>query len=275
MGEAARPIARVWLRLIEGGMTESDDRRLHRLEAATTALLEAAAEKRRNEINADILFRKLDEMHGDVRESRDWQAAHEEKDEQRHREMMRFREDAERRFSLRERTTDRAQLERRFPWVLDPTLEEPVFSERAFLELERHRARSACDPDPADLERLFAILEEMRAAAGPRLAVLVLPDEFQVEDELWRQVGFADGVELDRDRPQRVIGAWLEERGVPWLDLLPRMRAVPPGPDGRRHLYHRRDTHWNARGNRIAGEALAEFLVELGIAQRAEPRARR
>jgi len=33
--------------------------------------------------------------------------------------------------------------------------------------------------------------------------------------------------------------------------------------DGLRHLYHRRDTHFNARGNRAAGEALARFLRNL------------
>jgi hypothetical protein len=39
------------------------------------------------------------------------------------------------------------------------------------------------------------------------------------------------------------------------------MLAEPPLEDGNRHLYHLRDTHWNARGNRLAGEALAEFLA--------------
>lgn len=38
------------------------------------------------------------------------------------------------------------------------------------------------------------------------------------------------------------------------------LRAAPPWEDGRRHVYHLRDTHWNARGNRIAGEELARFL---------------
>jgi hypothetical protein len=44
------------------------------------------------------------------------------------------------------------------------------------------------------------------------------------------------------------------------LDLPPPLRAVPPLADGRRHLYHLRDTHFNARGNRAAGWALAEFV---------------
>ena len=38
------------------------------------------------------------------------------------------------------------------------------------------------------------------------------------------------------------------------------LSAQPPMADGHRHLYHIRDTHFNARGNRIVGEALAGFL---------------
>jgi hypothetical protein len=33
--------------------------------------------------------------------------------------------------------------------------------------------------------------------------------------------------------------------------------------DGRRHLYHLQDTHFNARGNEIAGRALARFVDSL------------
>ena len=36
--------------------------------------------------------------------------------------------------------------------------------------------------------------------------------------------------------------------------------AVEPLPDGRRHLYQLRDTHFNARGNQVAGQELAAFL---------------
>jgi hypothetical protein len=41
---------------------------------------------------------------------------------------------------------------------------------------------------------------------------------------------------------------------------LPILRAAPPWTDGKKHFYHLRDTHFNARGNEIAGKALGEFL---------------
>ena len=96
---------------------------------------------------------------------------------------------------------------------------------------------------------------------GLILAVLLIPDQFQVDDALWKEVQRRLGRDdLDREQPQRRISAWLRERGVPYLDLLPELRQVPPLADGRGHLYHRRDTHWNRRGNEAAGAALARFL---------------
>jgi hypothetical protein len=90
---------------------------------------------------------------------------------------------------------------------------------------------------------------------------MVIPDEFQVEDAVWEVArAGVDGERLDRDLPQRVLVAWLAEQDIPFLDLLPALRAVPPMADGNRHLYHRRDTHFNARGNEVVGEELARFL---------------
>jgi hypothetical protein len=51
--------------------------------------------------------------------------------------------------------------------------------------------------------------------------------------------------------------------GIPVFDLLPVMRAVEPLADGKRHLYHLTDTHWNVRGNAVAGAELAKFVRAL------------
>jgi hypothetical protein len=149
------------------------------------------------------------------------------------------------------------------PWLADPLLEPPSFTPEGFARLEQRRAREACRPDaPPDWEALCAVLLEMRRACGTTpFGVLLIPDEFQVEDETWRLASAVpDGERFDRDQPQRVLSRWLAGQGIPCLDLLPALRAVPPMPDGRRHLYHLRDTHFNARGNAVAGRELARFL---------------
>jgi len=154
-----------------------------------------------------------------------------------------------------------AEIERAMPWLDDPSLEQPTLAARTFIELESVRALDACAPD-ADYRPLFAWLERMiRAAGSTPIAIMLIPDEFQVEDPLWEEIQAELGDrELERFAPQRRVTAWLAERGVPCLDLLEPMRAVEPSSAGRRRLYHLQDTHLNARGNHLAGEALARFL---------------
>jgi hypothetical protein len=158
---------------------------------------------------------------------------------------------------------DREALLTAFPWLQDPMREVPAFSEAGFRQLEQNRARAVCVPqEPPAWSRIRERLLRMQATAGDvPFAVMMIPDEFQVEDAIWALVTDVPGGEgMQRDLPQRVLGAWLAEQGIPFLDLLPSLRAVPPLADGRRHLYHLRDTHFNARGNEVAGRALAEFL---------------
>ena len=152
-----------------------------------------------------------------------------------------------------------------FPWLADPLREPPSMSRQAFLELETRHAREICGGgDEPYYKRFWEILDEMRAAAAPhKLAVLLIPDELQVEDPLWAEVSARAGVPLDRDRAQRILAARLAEKGIPYLDLLPLLRAEPVGSDGMHHLFHRDDSHLNARGNAVTGAALAAFLRPL------------
>jgi hypothetical protein len=159
---------------------------------------------------------------------------------------------------------DREQALARFPWVEDPSLEEAPLSEATFLRLETDRALDLCAQDPPSLELCFeSLLAAKQAAGATPLAVILIPDEFQVEDRLWERILERASRPLDRTRPQRLLRRWLDARGIPHLDLLPILRAVPPLEDGDRHLYHARDTHFNARGNEVTGQAMAEFLRSL------------
>ncbi|MAG57958.1 MAG: hypothetical protein CMJ83_16865 [Planctomycetes bacterium] len=153
-----------------------------------------------------------------------------------------------------------AELVARYAWLADPMTEPASMTEERFLLVERDRYTTVCrDPDPELFELLFEALTEMKRFAGSTpLLVVIIPDEFQVEDAVWSRV--RTGPDDERALPQRKIAEWLRERDVPHLDLLPVLRAVPPLADGMRHLYHLRDTHWNRRGNDVAGRAVAEFV---------------
>lgn len=162
----------------------------------------------------------------------------------------------------RPRIEDALSLRRSMPWLADPLLEPGTFSEDGFRRLEVGRALQNCTAGFSALADCLGALRAIKNAAGTtRIAVMLIPDEFQVEDAVWEGV-VADprAKDLDRERPQKVMLPWLADQGFEVLDLLPLLRAAPPLADGRKHVYHLRDTHFNVRGNRIAGEALAEFL---------------
>jgi lysophospholipase L1-like esterase len=154
------------------------------------------------------------------------------------------------------------ELEQLFPFLLDPALEEPTMSDDKFMEIEVARAKFQSRLPEEDFLSAFEVLAEIRRASGATpMLVMIIPDQFQVDDGLWSKVQSAAAMPLRRDRCQHLLRRWLEEQGIRYLDLLPVLRAVPPLADGSRHLYHRADTHFNARGNQVAGEALAEFLA--------------
>lgn len=151
-------------------------------------------------------------------------------------------------------------------YLNNPELEQPFFDEEHFLAIERGKMALL---DPADLttkgkyERFFGALEKFHRELDRRLLVMLIPDELQVNDRLWRQLGggTAATARLQRDYPQRRITAWCAEERIRVLDLLPVLRRAERG--GR--TYHLRDTHFNARGNRVAGEALAETLAQFQL----------
>lgn len=160
--------------------------------------------------------------------------------------------------------SDSRVLEDRYPWLADPHLERPTFRRRIFLELELERVRRLAAQRPSDLDPTLGVLRAIRDISEDRPLLLVLiPFEAEVEDELWREIqGLSDGP-LPRYRLRRQLLPRLEQEGFRTLDLLPILRAQPVDADGSRHLYHLRDTHFNARGNLVAGEALAAALSPL------------
>jgi hypothetical protein len=147
------------------------------------------------------------------------------------------------------------------PWLFDPALETPPYTTEEFLGIERTRVLQACLPDAPGWAPFTRLLDGLLAAAGDvPVAVLLLPDQFQVDDALWEQVrGAAGGRAPERELPQRRIGELLAARGVPCLDVLPALRAAAAGGEP---VYLRQDTHLNLRGNEVVGRALGEFLAQ-------------
>lgn len=150
---------------------------------------------------------------------------------------------------------------------VDP--DAPLLTEEAFLDMEEGRLLAIAGPDIERFQRLVAdanlLLERLARqveASGARFVVLLIPDEGQVDRALARRISRRSGWPLDLDRAQRRLVPWLRDRRIPHLDLLPlfRRRHDAGGP----RLYRVQDTHWSVAGNRLAGEALADYVLTTG-----------
>lgn len=150
-------------------------------------------------------------------------------------------------------------------WIHDPSLEVATFPPDRHLQLEASRAevtRAAAPGTLRGFERLWTAIDYLASRLGERLGLVLIPDEFQVDDALWQAILATKDRPSDYDRfsPQRRILDHCVRRDIAVLDLTPRLRDEAKG--GAVRLYHLRDTHWNAAGNRVAGEALAQWLGE-------------
>jgi hypothetical protein len=66
----------------------------------------------------------------------------------------------------------------------------------------------------------------------------------------------------DLEQPGRAAQQVAEQAGVPFLDLLPIFRQAAASSEP---LHLRVDGHWTPAGERLAGEATADFLRAGGL----------
>ncbi|MEE2886425.1 MAG: hypothetical protein VX951_03230 [Planctomycetota bacterium] len=158
-----------------------------------------------------------------------------------------------------------AEILAAFPSVKDHRREKATLSKEQYLKITRHLIESSCPPHPDRLKPMLEHLATMRQLCRDiPFGVMLIPAEYQVEDALWKTAtSQLTGGPYQKDAAQAKVSQWLEAEGIPYLDLLPILRAVEPFPDGDRHCYCRQDTHFNVRGNQVVGESLAPFLRKL------------
>jgi lysophospholipase L1-like esterase len=114
------------------------------------------------------------------------------------------------------------------------------------------------------LQRLQRAVEK----DGSTFAVAVMGGAYEVSLRRFRSRLYLtklghESVNLDTEKPYRLITAWLRRREIPYVPIIPRLRAhvEATGNDG----YYAWDPHWNAEGHAVAAEALSQGLVELGL----------
>ena len=113
-----------------------------------------------------------------------------------------------------------------------------------------------------------ALIERLQAdvkADGARLVVSVIPSRVQVLPKMRDLLPllYPDAAEVaalrdDPTRPQRLLRAFFEARGIPGLDFMPSIVA-----EGNvSALYYPAIAHWSERGHAVAAAALDGFLAD-------------
>lgn len=112
----------------------------------------------------------------------------------------------------------------------------------------------------AEAEGYLAEIAAACAAAKIPWILVLIPGEIQVDPDIRAQVMTGLGLSPDAydfDAPQDRLSRWADSRQVATVDLLPSLRREHQ--KGHR-LYVPNDTHWNRRGNLVAGSFVADFL---------------
>ena len=112
------------------------------------------------------------------------------------------------------------------------------------------------------LDRLATALTDMQKfcnSVDASMAVVLIPDEMQVYDDLRQRIARGKDHTYDVEQPRLDMLAALADRGITTIDLLPAFRSAND-----ESLYKPQDTHWNLRGNQLAAEDLRRQLDEGG-----------
>ena len=89
--------------------------------------------------------------------------------------------------------------------------------------------------------------------------MLIIPLRHQVDEEEWQTLSEAyqlDTESFSLDQPQQILGEFLQQQNIDYIDLLPLFRT------SEQNAYYAKDPHFNALGHRITAEALNQYLLQ-------------
>ncbi|PIQ75851.1 hypothetical protein COU78_01835 [Candidatus Peregrinibacteria bacterium CG10_big_fil_rev_8_21_14_0_10_49_24] len=149
------------------------------------------------------------------------------------------------------------------------TPEHPSFSEDTFLRIEREKMylfekekQTYVNSLIADILPALEQMKETADSAGALFAVVVMPEEMQVDAKVRAQVsGTRQRVSenYDFEWVQNTVVDLLRKQNIMAIDVLPALRTTAKTGA----VYSNRNTHWNAEGNRIASQQITAQLLPL------------
>ena len=106
---------------------------------------------------------------------------------------------------------------------------------------------------------------------GAELLVVLIPMKMQIYDFLKAAYKTESDREIDWNFPNEKLKSFLEGHGIRYLDLTPIFREYADNKprrilDSKEDLYWSEDSHWNTRGNLLAGLSVSKYILEHGLA---------
>ena len=146
----------------------------------------------------------------------------------------------------------------------DPS--QKVFKDEEFMRIEWNRMAICLEDNRPLVWRLMRkagpLLKELDRSvrdSGAVLVIFLIPDEFQVDDELSARLlekNDTDPKEYVPNMPQKILMRYLSENGIHSIDGLEEFRSRSTVEN----LYRPSNTHWNAAGNQLAAEMIVDYL---------------
>ena len=142
------------------------------------------------------------------------------------------------------------------------------FTRKNFMAIERQRSpiykkdmSTFVSDSYAGVIQLTREMSKEAERQDRELIVILAPDELQVSSEIQDHLAkhyLLDLSEYDLEQPQSLLIEALTSQGIRVIDLLPHFQQAKDSGD----LYIQYDTHWNEAGNRLAAEAIWQFLKD-------------
>jgi hypothetical protein len=115
------------------------------------------------------------------------------------------------------------------------------------------------------LENL-SLFKKLAANYHANLLIVLIPLNIQVYPSL------IDWGVVDPERPNKVLRPFLKQEGIPYIDLLPLFRDYADQKprkflDSQKDLYWRANSHFNIRGNLLAGLLVSRYIIENNLVE--------
>lgn len=111
-------------------------------------------------------------------------------------------------------------------------------------------------------EAALARLSQLSAEHDFSIAAVLIPAEYQIQEDFWKAILPHFGLspdDYDPEIPGRFFAEALARHGIPTLEVAPLLRQAQLNGET---VYFKADGHWTLAGHRLASLALQDFFIE-------------